>query len=72
MFGITANLRHYAFGELQNQTNWSLDLSKLSQNNCLYRQNALENNSIDWYHQKYKSLDEMKNTITYTQLINTV
>ncbi|CAD8161054.1 unnamed protein product [Paramecium pentaurelia] len=61
IFGVSAHLRHYCFGEFQNYSSWTLDDKQLSLNAFTSTKKDSQDYKIAWSHSKYQTLTELQN-----------
>ncbi|CAD8096003.1 unnamed protein product [Paramecium sonneborni] len=60
IFGVSAHLRHYCFGEFQNYSSWTLDEKQIAPYSFSSGELTDEQYIVAWSHSKYKKLEQLQ------------
>ncbi|CAD8181039.1 unnamed protein product [Paramecium pentaurelia] len=61
IFGVSAHLRHYCFGEFQNYSSWTLDAKQIAPYSFSSGEITEEYYTVAWSHTNFTKLDTIKN-----------
>ncbi|CAD8194998.1 unnamed protein product [Paramecium octaurelia] len=62
IFGVSAHLRHYCFGEFQNYSSWNLNTKQIPPYSFTSGQQTEEYYTVTWSHSNYTSLESLHKT----------